>query len=266
MDWNFLQQAVFPSLTSWKDFRILNVSFGSVSTIFTLLKQNFPGSDIKTVRIDNIDTFFDQEPATENNNDKNKWDYILVLEPGLTHYDLKDLLGKLPALLKPTGIIAAHVYGLTGYYGLNMVSTIIKKISTGIPFSPENPDMTELIEITRSVVSHLPANHPASRQKAIMEKLANGDPQTIEELLHLSPGNIYTVPQIIDMIADSGGRLVNWVNPTLYDPTRYIENRSIAGKLKSIPQPLCWEIAELINALPADHYFFVGLRTPGTLL
>jgi hypothetical protein len=195
-------------------------------------------------------------PGIDNNTET--YDYISVgLIPG--GIDFQTLLKKLLSLLKPGGKIAAGVYGYAGYYGLNMLNTIIKNLSPDIDDIPGEKNFQKILKLIRSVIDQLPPNHPCRERKGFMERLKAGDKNTLTRLIQLSQENIFTVTQLLEVIEKAGGCFRDWVFPALYDPGQYIEDKEITEKIASLPLPQRCAAAELIDAWPPEHYFFVDL-------
>jgi hypothetical protein len=112
--------------------------------------------------------------------------------------------------------------------------------------------------IISSVIRQLPKNHPAYHRKTFMERLGKGDKPNIKELLNISAGKIFTVSRLLECIEQNGGRFIDWVIPRFYDPAQYVGKKEVADKLEELKEPQRWQVAELVNASPPEHYFFLG--------
>lgn len=240
---------LFPSPTTWKDKRILNI--GGTEWVLPVLEEQFPEavvqqSDIDAVLADD----FSLEPC----------DYIVAVGLKSVNSDFHQWMTRLLSFLKPGGAIAAAVYGYAGYYGLDMLSTIIKNFSADIDDISHQKNFARVMKVAKAVMAQLPANHPARKQKAFMERLEEGDKTAFRELIYLSANKIFTVSRLLDSIDACGGRLVDWVFPEYYNPARYVQDTGIAEKLKALPGQRCWQVAELVGAWPPEHYFFVGKK------
>jgi len=243
----FIHPVLFPFKSTWKNQRILYI--GGVGEVLPILEQQFPEAAV---------TRLDVESVLTGENHIGTFDYIAAsgLKSGI--YDIPGLLIKLLSLLKPGGIISAGVYGYAGYYGLEMLSTIIKNFTKDIKDISDKKNFAGLIRVGKAVIGQLPSNHPAFQREALMERLKKGDKKAFIELLNLSNDKIFTVSQLLECIDGSGGKLVDWVFPKFYDPARYIKKGETAEKLAALPEPQRWKAAELIDASPAEHYFFLG--------
>ncbi|MGE5344042.1 MAG: hypothetical protein ACM3SY_21425 [Candidatus Omnitrophota bacterium] len=181
------------------------------------------------------------------------YDYITLAELKPDAASLHRMLTAFLPRLKPGGAIAAGVYGVCGYAGLMMLRTIIKNFSPDI----EPTDRSTIEKVIRSVIARLPNNHPAWSRKDWIENLQKGDKETIREFLDLTEEKIFSVSQVLAVIEAGGGRLLRWVFPELYDPAKHIKDRAIADRLSALPEPGRSKVAELVNAQPMEHYFFV---------
>ncbi len=250
-----VNHVVFPSPTTWKDKRILTI--GGVGDIKSILETQFPEA---VVRQAGIDDFFADDFSLE------PCHYIVALGLKSVNRDIHQWLPRLLSFLTPGGVIAAGVYGYAGYYGLNMLSTIIKNFTADIDDITGQQNFPRVLKVAKAVMAQLPANHPARKQEAFMGRLEKGDKNAFRELISLSAHKIFTVTRLLECIDACGARLVNWVYPGYYQPARCVEDTGIAEKLKALPEPRCWQVAELIGAWPPEHYFFVGKKAAPIIL
>jgi hypothetical protein len=244
---DFVQPVLFPFKTNWKDQRILYV--GENETIFNLLESQFHEAVVQKLAIDTV--------ISDQQKESGVFDYIAAVEIKSTAVDICRLLNRLISFLKPGGVIAGCVYGYAGYYGLDMLSTIIKHFSADIK-DIDGKNFSRMKKIISSVIDQLPKNHPAYHRKTFMERLGRGDKLTIKELVNISREKIFTVSRLLECIEQTGGRFIDWVVPGFYDPTQYVQKREVAEKLEKLKEPQCWQMAELVNASPPEHYFFMG--------
>jgi hypothetical protein len=241
-----VNSVLFLSQTTWKDKHILNIGEGE--KIMSVLEEQFPEAVVQQGDIDAVlADGFSAEP----------WDYIVAVGLKSVNSDFHQWMTRLLSFLKPGGAIAAAVYGYTGYYGLEMLSTIIKNFSADIDDIFHQKNFARVMKVAKAVVAQLPANHPARKHKTFMERLEKGERNAFRQLIYISTDKIYTVSRLLEAINICGGRLVDWVFPELYCPARYVQDTSIAEKLKALPEPQCWQVAELVGAWPPEHYFFV---------
>lgn len=244
---DFVQPVLFPCKTNWKDQRILYV--GENEKILHLLESQFPDAVVQRLDIDTIISGHQQESRA--------FDYIAAAGIKSAAVNIHQLLGRLISLLKPGGIIVCGVYGYAGYYGLEMLSTIVKHFAADIK-NIDGKNFTKMKKIIGSVMEQLPENHPAYHRKAFMERLSRGDKPTIKELVNIFPGKIFTVSGLLECIEQNGGRFIDWVVPGFYDPAQYVDKKEVTEKLEKLKEPQRWQVAELVNASPPEHYFFLG--------
>jgi hypothetical protein len=246
---DFVQPVLFPFKTDWKDQRILYV--GENEAIFNLLESQFPDAVLQRLDIDMV--------ISDRQSESRAFDYIAAagIKSAAVDVDICRLLNRLISWLRPGGVIVGSVYGYAGYYGLDMLGTIVKYFSAGIK-DIDGKNFPRMKKIVSSVLGQLPGNHPAYRRETFMERLTRGDRLAIKELLNLSSGKIFTVTRLLEGIEQNGGRFIDWVVPGFYDPARFVEKKEVAEKLRKLKEPRSWQVAELINASPPEHYFFIG--------
>jgi hypothetical protein len=242
---------LFPSQTSWKDRLILNI--GGVGEILPILEEQFPEAVVQQA---DIDAFlagdFSVEPC----------DYIVAVGLKSVNSDFHRWMTRLLSFLKPGGAVAAAVYGYAGYYALNMLSSIIKNFSADLEIEnlSHGKNFSKVVKVAKAVMEQLPSNHPARKRKVFWERLEKGEKNAFNELIGLSEEKIFTVSRLLEGIDGAGARLLDWVFPEFYHPAQYVADRDMAEKLKALPEPQCWQAAELIGAWPPEHYFFVGKK------
>ncbi|MCP5053314.1 MAG: hypothetical protein GY940_39485, partial [bacterium] len=187
-----------------------------------------------------------------------RYDYIVATGCKTHDAGLLSFMPRLQSLLKPGGVAAAAVYGYAGYYGLDMLGTIVRKFSRTLKNIPDNKRFAKTVKITKSVMSQLPGSHPAYRQKEFMDRLEKGDKKSVKELIAISGDTVFAVSELLESIRHCGGSFVDWVFPQWYNPARRVEEKSVVEQLSGLPAPQRWEVAELVNSRPLEHYFFMG--------
>lgn len=248
---DFIQPVLFPFKTNWKDQRILYV--GEKEAMFHLMESQFAEAVVQRLDIDAV--------ISDRQQESEAFDYIAAAEikSAAVDVDICQLLNRLISLLKPGGVIAGGVYGYAGYYGLDMLSTIVKHFAADIK-NIDGKNFARMKRIISTVIDQLPKNHPAYHRKTFMECLGRGDKHAIKELVNISPGKIFSVSRLLECIEEIGGRFIDWVIPKFYDPVRYVETKEVVEKLEKLKEPQRWQVAELVNASPPEHYFFLGRK------
>lgn len=250
---DFVTAALFSSATTGSigeigakggGFRVLEA--GGRDDLFELLKKEFPKAGVMQRK---------EGEALE----KGTFDYVAAV--GLKYLPCGDgtdrLFRELIALLKPGGVLSAHVCGFSGYYGAVMLGDIIRRLSRG-----ENP--AAALKIARAVIRELPETHPAFSREIIKPR----DETAVKELLALSEAidhvdKLFTVSRLMEAIPRWGGRFLRWVFPPLYDPTSRFESwfksneHGMLQVLNNLPEPRRSIAAELLTASPPGHYFLV---------
>jgi len=246
---DFIQPLLFPYRGDWKEARFLYV--GEENREYEALQEQFPESAVVRKVAGQI-----LAPAEEHTADG--YEYIHAAGIGKTGVDIPSILTTLVSLLKPGGAAACGVNGYAGYYGLSMLGTIIKHMAADME-DLENPkNFAKLKRLTQTVIQRLPSNHPAFHRRGFMERLQKGEQTAIRELTAFTPQNIFTVKQLMQRLQKMGGSFMGWVIPSLYNPTRYVEKENTKDQLNAFHEPESWEIAEMVNGTPPEHYFFMG--------
>ena len=248
---DFIQPLFFPCKTTWEEQHLLYVGESVGDKGFQVLGREFPGARVH---------FLESGDAAVNENSTGSYDYIAAVGLKSTPHDLGQVLTRLISLLKPDGVMAAAVYGYTGYHGLNMLSTLIKKFARDLSDPLASKNIAKIRKVAGAIIGQLPGNHPARRRRDFLERLEKGDKKTLGELFNLSPGNIFTVSRLLECVEQGRGRLIDWVLPHCYDPSLYVKEKEVVGKLEGLEGPKRWITAELVNAWPPEHYFFLGTR------
>jgi hypothetical protein len=243
---DFVTAAIFPAgmigeigaISS--GFRILEV--GGRDDLFELLKRELP--QVSVVRQK------EGEPG-----EKGFFDYIAAV--GLKYLPCGEetdrFFRELVALLKPGGVMSAHVCSFSGYYGVVMLGAIIRQLSRG-------QNLAATLKIAQAIIQELPETHPAFA----CEILKSHVEISVKELLELSTAiadvdKLYTVSKLMEAIPRWGGRFLRWVFPPLYDPTSRFQSNGhgLLRRLNALPEPRRSIAAELLTASPPGHYFLV---------
>ncbi len=261
---DFVGTVIFPNQKKWQELDVLYIGDNEPRKGLEILHSQFPQSHIYAT---DVAVFLTPNLLpSDKRYDQRRYDYIYV-EPtvgkmyGATMFlELHRLL----SLLKPDGVICSVVYGYAGYYGLEMLRTIVKRFiaNEDVFFKYDHINEEVAIDkelaVARALVANLPANHPAYRQKQFMERLLNGNMDAYRELYTVSADNVFTVSLLLEHIARNGGRFLGWVHPDWYEPGLHIREKSILEKLVHLPYPQRWEVAELVNAAPDEHSFLLA--------
>ncbi len=240
-------ETVIPGINQ-EGSRILEIS--GRGDLFSLLKKEFPKADIKQIDIEARLT----ENTVKKFDEIEPFDYIAAAGLKYIRCDSHRLFRQLLDLLKPGGVISAVVLGFSGYYGLAMLASVIRKLTGG-------RNLKEIISIAQAVIAQLPPSHPAFEQETFMERLMACDEEAFKELLTLSEDKLYTVSRLLESIPQWGGKFIGWAFPLLYNPSQEIDDPEIIQHLNDLPEPRRSISAELVNASPPEHYFlFCRLR------
>jgi hypothetical protein len=242
---DYVNPQLFPYGKKWDNEPIMCVD-GDDEMIAQLEKQ-FPETRIKTEKASRLLEEPHHMEAAESHS------YIVAMGIKDSADAGPKLLEKLIKRLAPGGVMAAAVHGYAGYYGLEMLRKIIRNYSKAV----EN-DGKATAKIVKAVLANLPDNHPARRQDEFIKRLERGENTAIDTLQNINENNSFTVTQLLEKIRKSGGRMVDWIFPAAYEPARYMTDIPTRETLETLPEPQRWEVAELVNAQPSEHYVFIG--------
>ena len=178
---------------------------------------------------------------------KQQFDYII--SSGVIHHlDSPDQgLRALTDVLSAFGGIFLMVYATYGRAGVYMLQDAMRVLGG-------ERDFVERADMARTVVEHLPNQHPFDRSQWADVRWS-GDAGVVDLLLHVRDRS-YTVPQLYDLLDGAGLRLDRFTDSVAYDPTTYVRDPELARRFEELDSPARAQVAELLNGRMRKHHLF----------
>jgi hypothetical protein len=185
------------------------------------------------------------------------FDYIVCT--GVLHH-LVDPAAGLAALrdaltVAPHGVISAMLYSQHGRAGIYRVQDALRALQT--------PRSAAGVALGRNVVANLPAWHHAQSYLAQAPDLAY-DAGFVDAFLN-ARDRAYTVPQLLDLVDDSGLAFQGWLDELYYTPSaafpaeaRIHEQIEMTGMSREQQ----WHVVDLLGQLTSTHRFLLRRPSP----
>ncbi len=106
-----------------------------------------------------------------------------------------------------------------------------------------------------TVLNSLPPGHHFRLRDQFATELDAGGESAFEWLAQLRAGDLYTAPQVLELVAAAGAEFLGWFWPASYDPTLPLEDPEAIAALADVPEPTRSTVSELITASPTSHCF-----------
>ena len=134
----------------------------------------------------------------------------------------------LASVLHPEGGMGVMLYG---EYGRSGVYPLQQMLQTLAPLSMAIEDR---LAMAKRLIRFLPTTNLFRRNPYLNDHVTGGDAGLYDLLLH-SCDRAFTVPQIGQMAASSGLRVVAFLEPVRYEPSTYMSDPVIARQTSSLP-------------------------------
>jgi len=177
-------------------------------------------------------------------------------------FDYIDCTGVLHHLPDPTAGMQAlasvlHADGgvgvmLYGEYGRSGVYPLQEMLRTLAPLSMALEDR---LAMAKRLIRFLPTTNLFRRNPYLNDHVTGGDAGLYDLLLH-SCDRAFTVPQIGKMAAESGLRVVAFLEPVRYEPATYMSDPVIARQTSSLPLLERAAFAERLAGNLRTHVFY----------
>ena len=170
---------------------------------------------------------------------------------GVLHH-LADPLAGMRALagaLAPEGGMGVMMYGEYGRAGVYPMQEMLKVLA------PESMPPAERVAIAKRLIRFLPPTNLFRRNPFLNDHLSGEDAAFYDLLLH-SRDRAWTVPQLAELTAASGLRLVAFVEPLRYEPTTSMNDPQIARQLAALPFLERAAFAERLAGNQRTHVFY----------
>lgn len=154
-------------------------------------------------------------------------------------------LAALRSALTPQGGIGFMVYAEHGRAGVYLMQRALAHVA------PPSLPMPERINRARALLAALPPLHPF-RQSTWLRDHLSGDAGLVDLLLH-SQDRPYTVPQVLEFIADAGLHAAALVPPLLYEPRVHARDAGTLAAARGMAWPQRAALAELLSGTMIKH-------------
>ena len=178
------------------------------------------------------------------------WDYIDCC--GVLHH-LEDPgagLAALAGVLAPDGGVGVMVYGALGRIGIYHVQEMMRALAP-----PGAADDDARVALTKRLIGDLPATAWLNRNGLVRDHKDGGDPGLYDLFLH-ARDRAYRVPEVVDLVAGAGLRLVTFIEPYRYDPQLLVREPRLKKALAALDPLERAAFAELYLGNAKKHVFY----------
>jgi ubiquinone/menaquinone biosynthesis C-methylase UbiE len=158
-------------------------------------------------------------------------------------------LQALASVLQPDGGVGIMLYGQYGRTGVYPMQELLRTLA------PLSMKVNDRIAMTKRLIRFLPTTNLFRRNPYINDHVTGGDAGLYDLLLH-SIDRAYTVPEICDMAASAGLRVVAFLEPVRYEPATYMSDPVIARQASSLPLMERAAFAERLAGNLRTHVFY----------
>jgi len=155
----------------------------------------------------------------------------------------------LASVLQPEGGIGVMLYGQYGRTGVYPVQEMLRTLA------PPSMALEDRLAMARRLVRFLPTTNLFRRNPYLSDHVTGGDAGLYDLLLH-SCDRAYTVPEIGDLAAQAGLRVVAFLEPVRYEPATYMSDPVIARQASSLPLIERATFAEQLAGNLRTHIFY----------
>lgn len=178
-----------------------------------------------------------------------QFDYIDCT--GVLHHLPDPLAGTqaLASVLQPEGGIGVMLYGQYGRTGVYPLQEMLRTLA------PPSMATEDRIAMAKRLIRFLPTTNLFRRNPYLNDHVTGGDSGLYDLLLH-SIDRAYTVPEIGQLTAAAGLRVVAFLEPVRYEPATYMSDPVIARQTSSLPLLERAAFAERLSGNLRTHVFY----------
>lgn len=181
-------------------------------------------------------------------------DFDLIISTGVIHH-LPDPAGGLKALrevLRREGAMLIMVYGRYGRDSVYLLQDLFRRMKLKVD-TVTDEEIRQMI----ALVQNVPANHPYR----LREKLYSNFKREEMVDLYLHPQDVaYTVPEILDLLGESGLVLQRWLRQSDYYPRcSSLVNHPFYERVAAMNEREQWAIGELYRC-DINRHAFIACR------
>jgi SAM-dependent methyltransferase len=155
----------------------------------------------------------------------------------------------LASVLQPEGGIGVMLYGEYGRSGVYPLQQMLQTLA------PPSMALEDRLAMTKRLLRFLPTTNLFRRNPYLNDHVTGGDAGLYDLLLH-SCDRAFTVPEIGTMAAESGLRVVAFLEPVRYEPATYMSDPVIARQASSLPLMERAAFAERLAGNLRTHVFY----------
>jgi SAM-dependent methyltransferase len=155
----------------------------------------------------------------------------------------------LASVLEPDGGMGVMLYGEYGRSGVYPLQELLRTLA------PPSMALEDRLAMAKRLIRFLPTTNLFRRNPYLNDHVTGGDAGLYDLLLH-SCDRAFTVPDIGTMAADSGLRVVAFLEPVRYEPATYMSDPIIARQASSLPLLERAAFAERLAGNLRTHIFY----------
>ena len=159
-------------------------------------------------------------------------------------------LSALVAVLADDGGLGLMLYGTIGRSGVYEMQEMLRMIAPA-----ERDPAPVRLNLTRRLMAGLPEGNLLRRNPFVADHLTGEDAHLFDLFLH-SRDRAFRVPEILELLAGAGLRLVSFVPPALYDPATMITDPALTARLDRLDGARRAAFAELLAGSLRKHIFY----------
>jgi SAM-dependent methyltransferase len=178
-----------------------------------------------------------------------QFDYIDCT--GVLHHMPEPVVGMraLASVLQPEGGLGVMLYGEYGRSGVYPLQEMLQTLA------PPSMALEDRLAMAKRLIRFLPTTNLFRRNPYLNDHVTGGDAGLYDLLLH-SCDRAFTVPEIGEMAAESGLRVVAFLEPVRYEPATYMSDPIIARQASSLPLIERAAFAERLAGNLRTHVFY----------
>jgi len=179
-----------------------------------------------------------------------RFDYVDCC--GVLHHldDPQAGLATLAGALTDAGGMGLMVYAPFGRTGVYPAQAMLRMVGR------DEADPVR-VDLARRLVAALPPTNWLKRNPFVGDHLGLGDAGLYDLLLH-ARDRAYTVPELADLVAGGGLRIVTFIDPLRYEPQLYLRDPEIARRIQGLPDLARAAFAELAAGNMKTHVVYVA--------
>jgi len=155
----------------------------------------------------------------------------------------------LASVLQPEGGVGVMLYGQYGRTGVYPLQEMLRTLA------PQSMATEDRIAMAKRLIRFLPTTNLFRRNPYLNDHVTGGDSGLYDLLLH-SIDRAYTVPEIGELTASAGLRVVAFLEPVRYEPATYMSDPVIARQTSSLPLLERAAFAERLSGNLRTHVFY----------